>query len=65
MNERKPRQFSGTGKDMEELMARMKDLAAEIGTVVLERPKIGSIDIEGNRRVQKETILNKLEHETG
>ncbi len=57
---KKPRQFSSTGKDMEELIARLKDLAAEIGTVVLDRPKIGSINIEGNRRVQKETILNKL-----
>ncbi len=57
---KKPRLFSGTGKDMEELIARLKDIAGEIGTVVLDRPKIGSINIEGNRRVQNETILNKL-----
>ncbi len=62
---KKPREFSGTGKDMEELMARMKDLAGEIGAAVLERPKIGSIDIEGNKRVQKETILNKLDMKPG
>jgi len=62
---KKPQEFSATGKDMEALMARMKDLAAEIGAAALERPKIGSIDIEGNKRVQKETILNKLEMKPG
>ncbi len=56
----KPRLFSTTGKDMEDLISKLKDLAVNIGTVVLDRPKIGSISIEGNRRVQKETILNKI-----
>ena len=64
-DKKKPHIFSGTGKDMEELMTRMKDLSAEIGAAALKRPKIGSIDIEGNRRVQKETILNKMDVKPG
>ncbi len=62
---KKPHHFSATGKDMEDLLQRMKDLAAEIGTVALDRPKIGSIRIEGNRRVPKDSILNKLRIKEG
>jgi outer membrane protein insertion porin family len=61
----KPRLFTTTGKDMEELVAGMKNLAADIGGVVLNRPKIGKIKIEGNRRIRDEVILNKLEMKSG
>jgi outer membrane protein insertion porin family len=61
----KPKLFSATGKDMEELLQRVKDMVAEIGSSVLNRPKIGSIKIEGNKRIQKDAILNKLEMKAG
>lgn len=61
----KPQLFSATAKDMEELLQRVKDLAIEIGSAVLNRPKIGSIKIEGNRRIQKDAILNKIDMKTG
>ncbi|MDQ7781692.1 MAG: outer membrane protein assembly factor BamA [Desulfomonilaceae bacterium] len=61
----KPRLFTATGKDMQELVAAMKDLAVDIGGAVLDRPKIGKIHIEGNRRVQTETILNRVEMKPG
>ncbi len=65
-NEReKPHHFSTTGKDREELTQRLNDLAAEIGTVVLKRQLVGEIKIEGNRRIQKEAILNKLSIKVG
>ncbi len=61
----KPHHFSTTGKDREELSQRLNDLAAEIGTVVLKRPLVGEIKLEGNRRIQKEAILNKLNFKVG
>jgi outer membrane protein insertion porin family len=60
-----PHHFATTGSDREELSRRLKDLAAEIGTVVLKRPAIADIKIEGNRRIQKETILSKLSIKLG
>ncbi len=62
---KKPRLFSATGKDMEELIKRMKDLTAEIGSSVLKRPKIGEIKIEGNRRIQRDAILKKIDMKAG
>jgi len=61
----KPKLFSSTGKTMEELLQRVQELAVEIGTSVLDQPKIASIRIEGNQRIQKDAILNKLEMKTG
>lgn len=61
----KPHHFATTGANRDELSQRLKDLAAEIGTVVLKRPVVGDIKIEGNRRIQKETILNKLSTKLG
>ncbi len=61
----KPRLFSADAKDMEELLSRMKTVSADVGTVVLNRPKIGEIKIEGNKRIQREAILNKLDMKTG
>lgn len=57
---KKPRLFNAEGKDMVELVAKMEELALEIGKVVFKRPVIGSIKIEGNKRIQKEAILNKV-----
>lgn len=62
---KRPRGFSAQGKDMEELIAKMRDVAAEIGKVVLKRPVIGSIKIEGNKRIQTDAILNKMELKQG
>ncbi|MBI5568818.1 MAG: outer membrane protein assembly factor BamA [Desulfomonile tiedjei] len=60
-NEReKPRQFSVEGKDRADLNLRLKDLALELGTVVFKRPLIRDIKLEGNHRIQKDAILNKL-----
>jgi len=64
-NPQKPRLFSANGKDMDELGNRVKELAAEIGDMILKRPKIGEIKIEGNKRIQKEAILNKLDVKPG
>ncbi len=61
----KPHRFSADGKDEQGLVARMKDLALEIGNVTLNRPKIHEIQVEGNKRVQKEAILNKLDLKPG
>jgi len=61
----RPRLFSADAKDMEELLSRMKAVSADVGTVILNRPKIGEIKIEGNKRIQREAILNKLDMKTG
>jgi outer membrane protein insertion porin family len=60
-----PKVFSATGKNVEELLSRMKDLAANIGTTALGRPVIGEIKIEGNRRIEPPAILNKMEMKPG
>ncbi|MCA1960763.1 MAG: hypothetical protein LDL33_08200, partial [Desulfomonile sp.] len=62
---KRPRSFSVQGKDMEELVAKMRDLSIEIGKVTLKRPIIGSIKIEGNQRIGKDAILNKMELREG
>ncbi|MFH0822837.1 MAG: POTRA domain-containing protein, partial [Pseudomonadota bacterium] len=62
---KKPKLFSTTGEDMEKLLARVSDLAVDIGSEVLQRPKIKDIKIEGNLRVNKEAILNKIEMKPG
>jgi outer membrane protein insertion porin family len=56
----KPRTFSASGKDMEELLSRMQETSVEVGRTVLDRPVVGAIKIEGNKRIQKDAILNKL-----
>lgn len=61
----KPRLFTATGKDVSALVESMKELASEIGTVVLQRPKVGEIKIEGNHRITREQILNKLKMKSG
>jgi len=61
----KPRLFTATAKDASELPARLKELATDIGNQALHRPKIGEISVEGNRRIQREAILNKLELKPG
>lgn len=61
----KPRLFTATAKDMQELIASMKEVSAEIGNVVLNRPKIGEIKIEGNNRIQRDAILSKIEMKPG
>ncbi|MBI5251674.1 MAG: outer membrane protein assembly factor BamA [Desulfomonile tiedjei] len=43
----------------------MKSFAADVGTVVLNRPKVGEIKIEGNKRIQREAILNKIDMKPG
>ena len=61
----KPRRFSADGKDVEGLVARMKEIAVEIGSAILNRPKIHEIKVEGNKRIQKDAILNKLDVKPG
>lgn len=61
----KPRLFTATGKDFTALVEGLKELIADIGTTVLDRPKIGEIKIEGNKRVTREAILNKLKMKPG
>jgi outer membrane protein insertion porin family len=61
----KPRLFTASGKDRDDLSERLKDLALEIGTVLLKRPTIDEIKIEGNRRIQKDVILTKLGFRVG
>jgi len=62
---KQPHLFSATGKDMEDLLGKLKTVALDIGTTVLKRPKIGEIKIEGNKRVENEAILNKLDLKPG
>jgi len=62
---KRPRSFSVQGKDMEELVAKMRDLSVEIGKVVLKRPVIGSIKIEGNQIIGKDAIVNKMDLREG
>jgi outer membrane protein insertion porin family len=62
---KKPNYFSTAGKDMEELFASMGDLAVEIGRVVLKRPTIAAIRVEGNKRIGTPTILNVLKMKIG
>jgi outer membrane protein insertion porin family len=61
----KPRFLSITGKDMEDIVERVKDLALQISNLSLERLKIGEITIEGSKRIPKESILNKLDMKVG
>ncbi|MDQ1239641.1 MAG: outer membrane protein insertion porin family, partial [Thermodesulfobacteriota bacterium] len=61
----RPKLFTATGKTMEELLQKLQQLAVEIGSSVLDRPKIGAIKIEGNNRIQKDAILNRLDMKSG
>ncbi len=61
----RPKLFTATGKTMEELLQKLQQLAMEIGSSVLDRPKIGAIKIEGNNRIQKDAILNRLDMKSG
>lgn len=61
----KPRFLSVTGKDMEQLVDRIKDLGLQISNLSLDRLKIAEIKVEGNKRIQKEAILNKLDLKQG
>lgn len=61
----KPKLFTATAKDAADLPARIKELAADVGNQALHRPKIAEINIEGNRRIQRDAILNKLELKPG
>ena len=62
---KRPRLFTANAKDNAELMGRMREISAEIGATVLNRPKVGEIKIDGNKRIQREAILNKLEMKSG
>ncbi len=62
---KRPRLFTANAKDNSELSGRMKEIANEIGGTVLNRPKIGEIKIDGNKRIQREAILNKLDMKPG
>ncbi len=62
---KKPKFFSTSGKDMETLFTAMGDLAVEIGRVVLGRPTIGAIKVEGNKRIETPTILSVLKMKAG
>ncbi len=61
----KPRLFSTTAASMEKLIEDMPNLAAQIGRAVLDRPVIGRIKVEGNRRIQPDAILNKMDLKSG
>ncbi len=64
-NPQKARLFTANGKDAEELGNRVRELGAEIGDMILKRPKIGEIKVEGNKRIEREAILNKLDMKPG
>lgn len=65
-NEREnPKRFTASGKDMGALLSGIREVAREIGQVVLKRPVVGVIKIEGNTRIQKDAILNKLDMKEG
>jgi outer membrane protein insertion porin family len=62
---KKPRILSITGKDMEDLIEHVKELALQISNLSLNGPKIGAITIEGNKRIPKDSILAKLDVKVG
>ncbi len=59
------KKFSVSGKDMEQLLSEMKGLAGRISIGAATKPKIGKITIDGNERIGKEAILNKLDMKPG
>jgi outer membrane protein insertion porin family len=61
----KPKLFTATAREASELPARLKELAADVGNQALHRPKIAEIEVQGNRRIQREAILNKLDLKPG
>ncbi len=61
----KPRFFSITGKDMADLINHVKDLATQMSALAVDRLKVGEIKIEGNKRIGRDAILNKLDVKPG
>jgi outer membrane protein insertion porin family len=59
-NLRKPRSYSGSAKDMEELVAALINLTDRMSVDLLGKPKIGRIIIKGNQRVRDEAIMNRM-----
>ncbi len=57
--------FSVTGTSKEQIVDGISDLAAQIGRVVFKRPTIGEVVIDGNTRVSREAILNRMEMKPG
>ncbi len=57
----KPQSFTATGTGMEHIVARMENIADRIGGELLNRPVIGKINLEGNKRIRDQAIKNKLE----
>ncbi len=61
----KPELFSAAGKDMESLLADMEGLAVQIGQKILDRPRIGKITVNGNLRIETDTIMNRIDMKQG
>lgn len=62
---RKPQVYDATGRDMQQLVTSMEEVAVLIGNDVFDRPKIGDIELEGNVRVPRQTIMSKLDLKPG
>lgn len=61
----KPQLFSIAGGNREELLSKMPDLAAQIGRKILDRPRIGKITVDGNRQIEQDAIINRIEMKPG
>ncbi|MEW6349596.1 MAG: outer membrane protein assembly factor BamA [Thermodesulfobacteriota bacterium] len=61
----KPKLFFANATSMDDLTGQLDDLVAQIGKEVFGRPTIGNIKIEGNRRIDKNAILNKMSVKPG
>ncbi len=62
---RKPKLFFANATSMNDLVAQLDDLVAQIGKEVFGRPTIGSVKVEGNRRIEKNAIVNKMSVKAG
>jgi outer membrane protein insertion porin family len=62
---KKIRNFSTVAANMEEMISQLRELSVEVGREVLKRPVIGAIKIDGNKRIQKDAMLNRLEMKIG
>jgi outer membrane protein insertion porin family len=56
----KAKTFFANATSMEDLINQLDDVASQIGKELFNRPVIAAVKIDGNKRVEKNTILNKI-----
>ena len=56
----KPKAFYINATSMEDMVNQLDDVVAQMGKEVFNRPVVSGIKIDGNKRIEKNTILNKI-----